>query len=403
MLWRWVLFAVAVGVIFRVSVFVYASYHPIINESGDPVSPLLFQKGADYNFYIYSQNIYADSASQVAENIKKTLDVDTVSKKMTDSSYDVYSFVLSGPVLPLMFSLFDYSEDNTFSLSLFSLIVGLLILLLWIRFLLRFDVHPAWLALFALLPNAVWYQLNNSADHFLFLFATLFVITYYSDMAGRKRLAISAFLVILMCMTKPNALPLLAFLLLDYFRQRPEIRKSVYLRVFAAIIFGLSVFGAIFYAGYFLAVLKVTMNYSFFGIAYEEYLGGLYDALPAVIDLPLSWLSLLMAKLLYFVGLRPSWGGTPDLMVLLRAAPGLILLPGIIWLFVKGDRSMALLVALFMVPPFIGPAQERFNLSIHPLLFIHGALAYTAAAIAVRRRFAKPDAAMAERSAVARQ
>lgn len=383
---RWALAAILVGAAFRVGVFVFAAYQPFIDESGRSVSPVMIQEGADYSFYRDSHRLYSLGFDDLIDVVKNSLDVERIKRELEGGYGKLYRFVLSGPVMPWLFDLFNYETGNTLPLSLFSLLVGILTNIIWILFFLKIGRSSIWLVVFALLPNAVWYQLNNSADHFLFLFFTLFFVTYYSNLEYKTRLGLSVFFVLMMCLTKPNALPVLGFLFLDFLRERWHQPWNAKMKLFVGLVVALCFVGAVFYAGYFAAVMRSTMVYKFFGIAYVDYFSGIYNSLPDVLNKPLSWISLLGAKLLYFFGLRPSWGSTSDAMVLVRAAPGLILLPGLIWLLLKGNRSMALLVVLFIVPPFMGPAQERYNLPIHPILFLYGTLAYAAIAAACWRR-----------------
>jgi len=98
--------------------------------------------------------------------------------------------------------------------------------------------------------------------------------------------------------------------------------------------------------------------------------------LPEWLDRALSWLTLAGAKLLYFVGLRPSYGQIAWWIVAIRAGAGLILLPGLIWVVIRGDTKHRLLISLFLLPFMIGPSQDRYNLAIQPLLFYFGYLAY---------------------------
>ena len=206
-------------------------------------------------------------------------------------------------------------------------------------------------------------------------------------MKRRPRLLIATALAVTMCLTKPNALPVLAFLLLDQYRLIASRQGGLLTKALLVGILLLILAAAVFYAGYFAAVMQSTLIFTFYDIPHGDYLTGLFPSLPAIIDMPLSWLTLFGAKLLHFVGLRPTWGYTSMEFVLMRAAPGLVLLPGLIWLILRGDRSVALLVVLFMIPPMVGPAQERYNLPIHPILFGYGAMAYMAAFTTLSRRF----------------
>ena len=52
---------------------------------------------------------------------------------------------------------------------------------------------------------------------------------------------------------------------------------------------------------------------AFFGVSEQRYQTGLFpDTLPAVLDLPLSWLALVVAKMLYFCGLKLSSKARPS-------------------------------------------------------------------------------------------
>ena len=119
-----------------------------------------------------------------------------------------------------------------------------------------------------------------------------------------------------------------------------------------------------------------TLRLTYFDVPETEYLAGIYDSLPYWLNLLLSWLSLAGAKILYLVGFRPSYAGTETYIVLLRALPGLIFLPGLIYLFIKGDRSHKFLLALFLLPIVAGASQDRYILPIQPILFLFGAWAY---------------------------
>ena len=95
-----------------------------------------------------------------------------------------------------------------------------------------------------------------------------------------------------------------------------------------------------------------------------------------MLDRPLSLISLVGAKILYFVGLRPSFSEDVNILVVLtRAAVGLILLPGILFLFIRGPARVALLVGVFMLPFVFGLSQDRYNLPIQPILFLAGIVA----------------------------
>ena len=107
-----------------------------------------------------------------------------------------------------------------------------------------------------------------------------------------------------------------------------------------------------------------------------EYLNGIFPWASNWVDLTLSWTALAGAKLLYFCGLRPTYGDTGLGLVILRSAAGLLLLPGLIHAAFVMPRRQKLFVALFCLPIFMGPTQDRYNLPVFPILFLYGALAY---------------------------
>ncbi|MCH8830381.1 MAG: hypothetical protein IID45_12465, partial [Planctomycetes bacterium] len=110
----------------------------------------------------------------------------------------------------------------------------------------------------------------------------------------------------------------------------------------------------------------------YFGATQADYLAGVFNTLPGWLDRGLSIPSLMGAKVLYFAGLRPSYGETPTLIVLVRAAVGLILVPGVVYVIVRGDRAHRLLLAIYMLPVLLGASQDRYNLAMQPLLFYFG-------------------------------
>ncbi len=116
---------------------------------------------------------------------------------------------------------------------------------------------------------------------------------------------------------------------------------------------------------FYLPQLPVIIGEStqYFGATQAEYLAGVFNTLPVWLDRVLSLLSLISAKILYFVGVRPSYGETPTLIVLARAAAGLIFLPGIIYALARGARAHRLLLVIYMLPVLLGASQEALQSS----------------------------------------
>jgi len=353
----------------RIAVFLYLIVYPIANETGNLVSPLLIQSDADYSFYLRSLTVYQGSFSEFFSRIISTFD---------NPFANLYKFVTSGPILPLLFVVLRYSAENTLPLSLVSLAVGTITAWIWVGWLHRRGVGLVGLLVFALMPNPIWYQINNTLDTYLAFFTALFVVAYLKGSVTRARVSMGFGAGTLAIMAKPNGLPLIIFMLVDIVFYHSTVRrwlKTVFILSAASLI---AVF-FLFYMTYLISFLESSSHFSFFGVPYVDYLSGMYQALPTVVDLPLSWLSLIGAKALYLTGLRPSYGVTPIEIVAIRSAPGLVLLPGLIWLAAKRPRRESLFILVYLIPPFLGATQERYLLPVMPVVYFYGVLAFAAA------------------------
>lgn len=185
-------------------------------------------------------------------------------------------------------------------------------------------------------------------------------------------------LVLLILLTRPNGYSILLFILVDgAWRHFRDERVDLWtMTAFLALTF---LFGLYLYPYFITEMRKSAVDHVFFGVPTSAYFSGIFTTLPGWLDILASWSSLIMAKVLYFVGLRPSYGATPDIFVIARSLPGLILLPGLIWGLTRGGVRQAMFIALFCLPILLGPSQDRYNLPIYPLLFLFGAQAYQAA------------------------
>ena len=102
-------------------------------------------------------------------------------------------------------------------------------------------------------------------------------------------------------------------------------------------------------------------------------------AVPAWISQPLSWLLFAISKLMHAVGLRPSYASVDAWLVVARALPGLLFMPGLIYLFFAAEKFERWFVFCFMLPIFIGASQERYLLALTPILLLWGVLAWSRA------------------------
>jgi hypothetical protein len=358
------------GVVFRLIVFGIAAFSPLHNESGMPVSPLLVQQGIDFNFYLES-----------AEKLL-TARVDIIFQSFVDyyrqPLSEMLSILIAGPTLPAMILLSDYHDGNTLPLSLAFLLIGCATLFIWLQWLQEKGM-PAWmLIIFALLPNPIWFTINISSDLPFALCVGVFYMAYFSKQLDRSRIAIFMLAVILAVFTRPNGISIFIFLIIDCLLFRSEMSRKHRLAIAGAgAVVGFIL--AIYLFPYFVSIVKTSSAapiYTYFGAHQSAYLNGIFPSLPIWFDLPVSWLALLGSKVMYFVGLRPSYSDLSWWIVAARAAAGVILLPGVLYVFLRSDNSHRLFVFIFFLPIFIGPTQDRYNLAIMPLLFYFGWRAY---------------------------
>jgi hypothetical protein len=117
----------------------------------------------------------------------------------------------------------------------------------------------------------------------------------------------------------------------------------------------------------------------YWGFLPSEYYKGLWAEVPAWISQLVSWLLFVISKLMHAVGLRPSYASVDTWLVVIRALPGLVFLPGLIYLFFVGQLFEKWFVFFFMLPVFIGASQERYILALSPILLLWGVRAWSRA------------------------
>ena len=363
----------AIAAIFRIALFIFAIYAPIANENGKPVSPVSLQSGIDFFYFKTSaERLKAGLGPIIAEY------VEFYRAPFERHGYDALGHIEGGlPVTPLMMIAANYTEGNTLPLALVYLALSVIMAWLWLRWLHQRGVPPLWLLLFALIPNPLWFMLNISSDLPFAMLVSLFYIYYFAEEKGRATTAAWLIALALIPLTRATGYSIILFLTLDslLFRSMPPSRK---LAALAGCTVALAVFGVLLYPN-FMAVLRGNVGanpFTYFGLISADFVDGIYHSLPAWLDKTLSWLSLFGGKLLYFTGLRPSYGDTSLWIVLIRSAAGLVLLPGIIWVAVRGENRDRLFIAAMLAPVLLGGTQDRYNLPIQPLLFYFGWKAY---------------------------
>ena len=361
-LFRPLIAAAIVAILLRVSMFVYASFWPIPNEHGLEISPFNVM-GTDLKDYIGATDVYSNLG--IFGVLNQYIDY------YANFNERAFEYVYYGPLLPYFIHITQYKPGNTFGLSLIFLGMSIVACVLWLNWLKARDISTGWLLVFALLPAPVWFMLSLGTDLPFALFFCIFFLSYFSGSRSNRHATIWLCCAFLMVLTRPNALSILLFVLLDTtlrFWKHRGIEEALALS-FSLL---LCAFGTAFYFPYFLMFIDNGGSLAYFGVPPSQYHAGIFEWLPAWLDKPLSWLCLGASKLLYLVGLRPSYADVPDYIVVLRATPGLILLPGLVWLLITAEYRLRVFMLIFLAPILLGASQERYILAITPILYVYG-------------------------------
>jgi hypothetical protein len=354
--------AIILAVVARCAFWCLAIAFPIPNEVGIGVSPTIAYSAIDLEFYLDARDVYATLITWLLSGGSANVEL---------LGPTVRPF-MAGPILPLMMVLFDYRPGNAVPLSAAYLVIGIGWTIFWLTWMRRRHLSTAYLYVFALLPLPYWFMVNISSDlPFAVIVAVFYWLFFDSRLLGRWRWSLLLMAAIVAVGTRPNGLSLLVFLGLALALRPGSERKLASF----ALVAGLAVVSVVilqFYSGYLQGFLESSSGLTYFGYSQTEYLEGIYADLPDWLDRPLSWSSLLVAKLLYLVGLRESYGSTPLHFVLLRASAGLFLLPGLIRWLVHGAGHERLFLLCYLAPILLGAAQERYVLAISPIMFHHG-------------------------------
>jgi hypothetical protein len=354
--------ALLIALVVRVVIFTIAIISPIKDSNGSLVSPLLEQVSLDTTFYQESRQQYAklDFNKSAQELIK-----------FYENPTEKHGYILALPVFPLVLYFFNYTKGNTFLLAFIYLCMSIVLSWLWLYWLNKQQLPKYALWVFAILPNPLWFMLAVSTDLLFALIFTIFFILYFKKPI-KQEFPLWVIPLFIMLLTRPNGISIVLFVLWDkiYNRQHYPYEKIINISVWIV-----SVLVSIFLLPYLWVFLSVSYNFPFFNVPSKEYITGLFPFLPTGINQLASWLCFAGAKVLYFVGLRPSYGNISFVMLLIRAFLGIILLPGIAYLFLKGDRRHKVLFLLYFLPIFLGASQDRYNLPVQPILYYYSVLA----------------------------
>jgi hypothetical protein len=359
--------AVLVAISARLVVYFGSMVWPIPNESLMPVSPLHTQVYLDFRFYLQSLEQYRSLS--FLELLDKFISF------YQRPFNEQFGHIIAGPVFPGLVGIFDYNPKNTLPLATFYLGTSCVLSFVWLKYLDANGVGFIWLIGLALAPNPIWFTLIVSPD---ILFAALVAFFHYFYFKKGRKFTDGVFwlgFLLLILLTRPNGYSILLFVFIDFgYRLVRGDKDSLPGAAFFAILMALF---ALYLYPYFITEARKTVSDAiFFGLKASNYRSGLFSDLPRFLDVTISWIMLAAVKLLYFVGLRPTYGDTSWWLVLFRAGAGAILLPGLIFVAFKAPRREQLFLAIFFLPIFFGPTQDRYNLPLFAILFRYGSIVW---------------------------
>jgi hypothetical protein len=344
----------------RLISFAYLACFNFENEFGDRISPLTSQTMGDISFFLK----FKSDAWGPLVNLIQVRNFENLLDWMVNGFYP-------GPLFPWLLNLTGYAETSTYILPIFFTIFSSINSFIWLMHLRKLNSTLFAQILIIIYPNLIYYTAVISTD---MLFCLFFGIFYYLLKFKYQNIFnfLIAFFVILMCtLTRPNSLIL--FPLLGYYLwvSRLHFEKFSFTLAFLSI----SLLGAIsltYYLPYFFAYNNASSLISYWGVTQQTYLNGIFGFLPDLLNLTFSWLILGISKIIYLTGLRPSYSGVDNAIVLFRSVGGIILLPGIFYLLLRGENIDKLILIIFVAPILIGASQERYLLPICPILIFYG-------------------------------
>jgi hypothetical protein len=280
-----------------------------------------------------------------------------------------------GPIYPMLIGLSGYVESKNL-LSWVYQIAGALLGWHWAKCLSDRGV-TLWLQILcACFPALVYYSFLVSTDLLYACMIALWLVgarAVLENKAGALSVAGVAMLILLL--TRPNSLALLPMMSLLAWRVK-SFKAWLLWSLFWVLV---GVYMLIYYLPYYWVHDNNAGSTHYWGFYPSEYYKGLWTEVPTWISQPLSWLLFAISKLMHAVGLRPSYSSIDAWLVVARALPGLVFLPGLIYLFFVAEMFERWFVFFFMLPIFIGASQERYLLALTPILLLWGVRAWSRA------------------------
>jgi hypothetical protein len=280
-----------------------------------------------------------------------------------------------GPIFPVILDLWGYERINA-RLAWVYLLVGCGLGWGWAMFL-AWRKMGLWVQILAAcFPALVYYSFLVSTDLLYAVLIAMFYATAWAVLLRKQSAWIWCMVVLVFALlSRPNALAMIPvlFVVLSAESTLKWWSKSLWMLLWC--LFG--VYMLIYYLPYFWVHEGNSAGTPYWGIYPQQFHEGLFFDSPLWLNQAMSLLLLAISKVIYSVGLRPSYAEISPWLVLARALPGVLLLPGLIYGLWRGHWFDRVFVFFFLVPVYVGAAQERYLLAVTPLLLFWGIQAYT--------------------------
>jgi hypothetical protein len=353
----------------RIVVFWILDQWNIINDSGAAVKPLGEPAYLDYATY----KLHINSPWQ---EIFRPLEF--IMRAMSDAA-EAWSWLLKqqlspGPIFPIILDFWGYERFRA-PLAWVYLLAGCGLGWVWAIFMAYHKTGLWTQALVASFPALVYYSFLVSTDLLYAVLMALFYAAAWGVLLRKPRAWIWCMLMLVVSLlSRPNALAMVPvlFIVIAAESTLKWSAKGIWMLIWG--LFG--VYMLIYYLPYFWLHEGNSVGTSYWGIYPQQFHEGLFSGLPQWLNQSVSLLSLAVSKVIYSVGLRPSYAEISPWLVLARAWPGVILLPGLIYGLWRGHWFDRIFVFFFLLPVYVGAAQERYLLAVTPLLLLWGIQAY---------------------------
>jgi len=281
-----------------------------------------------------------------------------------------------GPIFPEILNLLGYEQIRD-QLAWTYLLAGCGLGWVWARFLAWREMGLWVQALAACFPALVYYSFLVSTDLLYAVLMAMFYATAWAILFRKQGAWICCMVVLaiaLLC--RPNGLVIIPvlFVLLAVESSVKWPKRVLWMLIWG--LFGL--YMLVYYLPYFWVHEGNSAGTTYWGIYPRQFHEGLFLNWPLWLNKPASMLILGISKVIYSVGLRPSYSEISPWLVLVRALPGLLFLPGLIYGLWRGHWFDRVFVFFFLMPVYVGAAQERYLLALTPLLLLWGIKAYSA-------------------------